>query len=106
MSVKIDPLLCNGCQGQDEANCVKLCPGDLLTIDQKTGKPYIRNEADCWDCMVCVKGCPLEAIETVLPYQLASYKATLKPRVLDGKIIWHLRDARGNEETYELKTSS
>lgn len=105
MSVKIDFDSCNCCQEQDEPYCVKYCPGDLLAVDKEAGKPYIRNERDCWDCMVCVKACPFDAIETRLPYQLASYTASLKPKVSKGKITWHLKDIDGREEVYELKTS-
>ncbi|MDI3546851.1 MAG: adenylylsulfate reductase, subunit [Halanaerobiales bacterium] len=104
MSVKIDLNLCTGCAGQEEAFCIKYCPGDLLAIDKETGKPYIRSERDCWDCMVCVKACPFEAIETRLPYQLASYKASLKPKVYKEKIVWKLNDINGREEIYELQT--
>jgi len=106
LSIKIDYNSCSGCKGSDEPFCVKLCPGDLLAIDKKNGKPYIRSDRDCWDCMVCVKACPNEAIETKLPYQLASYRASLKPKVYDGKIIWKLVDIKGKEEIFELKTCS
>lgn len=105
MSIKIDYSQCSGCQGQGEPSCVKLCPGNLLAINKETGKPYIRSERDCWDCMVCVKACSYEAIETKLPYQLASYQASLKPKVYNGKIVWHLKDVNGKEEVFELKTS-
>lgn len=106
MSVKFDYEACNGCKGRAEPFCTEYCPGDLLAIDKKTGKPYIRSERDCWDCMVCVKACPFSAIETKLPYQLASYKASLRPKVLKDKIIWHLKDSQGKEEVFELKTTS
>lgn len=105
MSVKFDYEACNSCKGQDEPYCTKLCPGDLLAINRENEKPYIRSERDCWDCMVCVKVCPFDAIETKLPYQLASYKATLKPKVSKDKIVWCLKDTKGKEEIFELKTS-
>lgn len=105
MSIKIDYELCTGCGKQGEPPCIKYCPGDLIAIDPEKGKPYIRSERDCWDCMVCVKACPFNAIETRLPYQLASYKASLKPQVYQGKIVWQLKDASGKEEVFELKTS-
>lgn len=104
MSVEFDFNLCNSCKGQDEPFCVRYCPGDLLAIDEESGKPYIRDEGDCWDCMVCVKSCPLGAIETRLPYPLASYKASLKPKILKDRIIWYLKDAAGREEVFEIKT--
>lgn len=102
MSVIIDEDLCTGCKGQKEPFCIKYCPGDLLTLDKQTGKPYIRSERDCWDCMVCVKSCPFGAIETKLPYQVASYKASLKPIVYEDKIVWKLKNINGDEEVFEI----
>ena len=105
MSVKFDYKACNSCQGNEEPLCTKFCPGDLLAINEESKKPYIRSERDCWDCMVCVKACPFDAIETKLPYQLANYKASLQAKLSGDKIIWRLKDAKGNEEIFELKTS-
>lgn len=105
MSVIFDYDKCNSCKGQDEPFCVRLCPGDLLLINEENKKPYIRSERDCWDCMVCVKACPFGAVETRLPYSLAGYKASLKPVVRKDRIIWHLLDCNGNEEVFELKTN-
>ncbi|MFW6035396.1 MAG: 4Fe-4S dicluster domain-containing protein [Halothermotrichaceae bacterium] len=106
MSIKINLEKCNSCNGQEEPFCVKYCPGNLLAIDKDSGNPYIRSERDCWDCMVCVKACPFDAIETKLPYQLASYKASLTPKVYKERIVWRLKDIKGKEEIFELKTSS
>ncbi|RMF88870.1 MAG: 4Fe-4S ferredoxin [Methanobacteriota archaeon] len=104
MTVVVDLKRCNGCRHMDEPQCEKLCPGDLMALNRDTGKAYIREPRDCWDCMVCVKACPMRAIETRLPYPLALYGASLKPRVKGDRIIWTLKDARGNVETFELQT--
>lgn len=106
MTVIVDPKKCNGCRQLDEPQCKKLCPGDLMQLDQKTGKAYINVERDCWDCMVCVKACPMRAIETRLPYQIAAYGASLRPSVKKDRIIWTLKDTNGREETFEIETRS
>ena len=104
MSVKVDKNKCTGCKGKKEALCVKNCPGDLIYIDSETGKAAIRNPEDCWDCMVCVKLCPCQALETRLPYQLATYKASLNVKKGEKDITWKLKDIYGREETFTMST--
>lgn len=94
---------CTGCQGRDEAFCENICPGDLMTVDPKTGKAYCRSTKECWDCMSCVKACPHGALETKIPYQIGYYKATLKPYVGKTSVIWKCTDILGNETTYKTK---
>lgn len=104
MSVVVDIKKCDGCKNLDAPRCVEFCPGDLMVINKKTGKSYIRDDKDCWDCMVCVKACPKQAITTKLPYQLALYKAMLQPRVYRDKIKWRLENLAGEVEEFEVKT--
>lgn len=103
MSVITDKTKCNGCADRAEPMCVKTCPGDLMTLDEQ-GKGTIRSARDCWDCMACVKACPRGALETRLPYQLALYKATLRPKVKSDRIEWTLIDIDGNKEEFTIKT--
>ena len=104
MGVIVDQKRCNGCKHLEEPRCVQNCPGDLPAIDPSTGKAYIRDNSDCWDCMVCVKLCPRMALQTRLPYQIANYKATLIPRVYKDRIHWVCTDAHGRVEEFEIKT--
>ncbi len=104
MTVKVDKKKCNACKHLDAPQCEKLCPGDLMALNQETKKAYIRSAEDCWDCMVCVKACPMRAIETVLPYTLAYFGASLKPKVGKDKITWVLTNNDGKVETFEIKT--
>lgn len=103
MSVIVDENKCDGCKNLDSPRCVENCPGDLMAIG-KSGKSYIREGQDCWDCMVCVKMCPKSAIVTKLPYQLALYKSTLQPKVYGDKIKWALTDLAGDKEEFIVKT--
>ena len=104
MSVKVDPDLCTGCPAKKEPPCVKNCPGDLIFINSESNKAEIRNEDECWDCMVCVKACPCQALETRLPFQLATYKASLKVKKGEENITWKVKDIYGKEETYSFST--
>ncbi|MCL5045248.1 MAG: 4Fe-4S binding protein [Actinobacteria bacterium] len=94
-----DKELCTGC-----GNCADICPGDLLALDPRTNTSYIRRAEDCWDCMACVKSCSSGALRTKLPYQLASFGASLAPEVFPDRIVWTSRDAAGREEKFTVKT--
>ncbi len=104
MSVKVDKERCNACKQLDEPQCVKLCPGDLMKINPQDGKAQMRAAYDCWDCLVCVKSCPRQALQTKLPYQLANYKASLVPKMEKDKIHWTCTDVNGNVEEFDIKT--
>jgi adenylylsulfate reductase subunit B len=98
MGIIVDRNKCNGC-----GKCQDICPCDLMAVDAETQKAYIREQRDCWDCMCCVKVCPVEALTTKLPYVLADYKATLMPRVLKDSIKWRCEDSKGVVEEFEIK---
>ncbi len=54
---KIDYQLCNGCR-----ICVDECPMDVLRMDEKTEKAFIKYLRDCQSCFLCEIDCPVEAI--------------------------------------------
>lgn len=104
MSIIVDKKRCNACKQLNEPQCVKLCPGDLMLLNPEDGKACIRAGHDCWDCLVCVKACPMQALQTRLPYQLANYKASLVPKIGKDKIKWTCTDINGKVEEFEIKT--
>ena len=57
---RIDQELCTGC-GQ----CILSCPMDVIRMDEKTDKAFIKYVEDCMYCGFCID-CPVEAI-TILP---------------------------------------
>lgn len=103
MGVIVDLNKCNGCKGMKEPLCIRYCPGDLMAQDKKTGKAYVRNNSDCWDCFVCTKYCPENALSIRLPYKIANYKASLEPKIDKNKIKWTLTNLHGKSENFETK---
>ena len=103
MPVYIDKDICNGCHGSKNPPCMKLCPGDLIFIDNE--KAILREKKDCWNCYVCVKACPIGAIEMKLSYQMGFFNSTLKPyKISDDMIGWKAIDINGNVEEFKIKT--
>jgi len=100
MPVVISKERCNACGA-----CLEICPGDLLVFDRKTKKACIPESNDCWECFSCVKVCPRTAIEIVLPYPIAYYKASLTARFSKDKksILWILKK-EDKKKVFEIKT--
>ncbi len=66
MSIEsIDAELCNGC-----GICVKICPMDVLRMDDDDKKAVIRYPEDCMLCEFCALDCPVQAI-TISPQKSA-----------------------------------
>lgn len=106
MPVWIDPEKCNGCYGASQPPCLRMCPGDLIVKDQAANKAYLKYPEDCWDCLPCVKVCPVEAIEFHLSSQFGSKGARLIPHVnkKNDSIAWESIDAAGVKETFTIRT--
>lgn len=104
MPIIISKERCNGCRA-----CTEICPGDLIAFNNKTRKAYIPEPSDCWECFSCVKVCPRTAIEIVLPYQIAYYKASLTARFSKDKksLLWILKkqdEGEVKKKVFEIKT--
>jgi NAD-dependent dihydropyrimidine dehydrogenase PreA subunit len=54
---KLDLELCIGC-----GMCVEACPMDVLRMDEKTQKPFIKYLRDCQACLLCELTCTQGAI--------------------------------------------
>lgn len=103
MPPRVNPKRCTGCPDLPESRCEEACPGDLMVVDDATHRARCRSTRDCWDCMSCTKACPNGAIETRIPYQLGYHKATLRPIMGKGRIVWKCVDINGKEYTYEYR---
>jgi len=42
--------------------CVKTCPTDVIRLDARTKKAFIKYPADCQICHLCRMYCPVDAI--------------------------------------------
>ncbi|MBI1821564.1 MAG: 4Fe-4S binding protein [Nitrospirae bacterium] len=106
MPVYVNPNICNGCHGATQPPCIRMCPGDLIVKDPLVDKAYLKYPEDCWDCLPCVKSCPVEAIEFYLSYQMGFKNASLKPHIPATRdhIIWESIDSRGKKETFTIRT--
>ena len=51
------------CEGSDCAECVDICPMEILLIDEN--KIIITNQDECSICEVCMDVCPEMAIEVI-----------------------------------------
>ena len=54
---RIDFELCIGC-----GTCVDICPMDVLRMDERSKKPFIKYLRDCQSCFLCERDCPKAAI--------------------------------------------
>jgi NAD-dependent dihydropyrimidine dehydrogenase PreA subunit len=54
---KIDYNFCSGC-----GTCVDNCPADVIRMDEKTDKAFIKYIRDCQTCFLCERDCPEGAI--------------------------------------------
>ena len=53
---------CDGC-----GKCVDACPMDVLRINKKTKKAFIRYLSDCMSCFICEEECPVNGNIYVSP---------------------------------------
>jgi len=92
MPAQIDPKRCDGCRGNPNPPCMRVCPGDVVTKDFNLDRAHLHATGECWDCYACVKVCPRNAIQVELPYALARHQGGL--HLLEhggGGVLWEVR---------------
>lgn len=54
---KIDFKKCSSC-----GTCAKICPMDVIRMDDASGYPVVKYFTECMCCFLCETNCPEEAI--------------------------------------------
>lgn len=99
MSIRINKERCVGCE-----KCSKVCPGTLITIENKKAKmAYPR---DCWGCVSCVKECAFGAIEFFLGADIGGNGSSLNV-INEGNIMhWNIKKPDGTLQTIDVDRRS
>ncbi|GAB6137401.1 4Fe-4S dicluster domain-containing protein [Halanaerobaculum tunisiense] len=98
MTIEINQDKCMGCPNRDEGRCERICPGGLIV--RKKDKALIEYPEDCWDCAACIKACPVNAIEMVLPPEIGCSESSLVAETKQNKVIWLLKKSRGEKKEF------
>ena len=99
MSIRINKERCVGCE-----KCSKVCPGTLITIENKKAKmAYPR---DCWGCVSCVKECAFGAIEFFLGADIGGNGSSLNV-INEGNFMhWNIKKPDGTLQTIDVDRRS
>lgn len=61
----INKELCTGC-----GNCEDSCPLDVIYMEEKENKSFVKYPDECWHCGSCRQDCPEGAIEIRFPLRM------------------------------------
>lgn len=98
---------CDGCEGQDRAACVYICPHDLMKLDEDGSeigwamKAWNREPAQCWACYACVKACPRQAIEFRAAADVVAMGARVQPEPGAEAITWTVQFRNGDQNRFD-----
>jgi len=62
LTAEIEYERCTGCR-----KCHEVCPLDIITWNEKKGKPVVAYPSECQLCFICQEECPEEAIKVKIP---------------------------------------
>jgi len=97
MPTYVLPEKCKGC-----AQCVAICPSNIIHIDPMQGRAYNVEPEMCWECFTCVKTCPEGAIEIRGYADFAPLGARVVPNRTSDRIHWTIRLRNGQEKEFEF----
>ena len=93
---------CDGCQGQEVAACMYICPHDLMKLDIARMKAYNQEPDQCWECQSCVKACPQHAIEVRSFQDWVPMGGAVIPARSNNSITWTIKFRDGEVKQFKF----
>jgi adenylylsulfate reductase subunit B len=96
------PDKCDGCKALDKTACQYICPNDLMVLDKVQMKAFNRHPEYCWECMCCVKICPVQAIEVRGYADFMPLGASCTPMRSTDSIMWTIKFRNGSLKRFKF----
>lgn len=93
---------CDGCKALDKTACQFICPNDLMVLDKEKMKAYNQAPDMCWECMCCVKMCPVQAIEVRGYADFVPLGASVTPMRSTDSIMWTIKFRNGSLKRFKF----
>lgn len=93
---------CDGCKALDKTACQYICPNDLMVLNRDKMKAYNRAPDMCWECMCCVKICPVQAIEVRGYADFVPLGASVTPMRSTDSIMWTVKFRGGTLKRFKF----
>ncbi|MFH1687656.1 MAG: adenylyl-sulfate reductase subunit beta [bacterium] len=98
------PDKCDGCKALDKTACQYICPNDLMVLNKDLMKAYNQAPEMCWECMCCVKICPVQAIEVRGYADFVPMGASVTPMRSTDAIMWTVKFRNGTLKRFKFPT--
>ena len=93
---------CDGCKALDKTACQHICPNDLMVLNKDKMKAYNQAPEMCWECMCCVKICPVQAIEVRGYADFVPMGANVTPMRSSDSIMWTVKFRNGQLKRFKF----
>jgi adenylylsulfate reductase subunit B len=93
---------CDGCKALDKTACQHICPNDLMVLDKEKMKAFNQAPDMCWECMCCVKICPVQAMEVRGYADFVPLGASVTPLRSTDSIMWTVKFRNGTLKRFKF----
>jgi len=93
---------CDGCKALDKTACQHICPNDLMVLDKEKMKAFNQAPDMCWECMCCVKICPVQAVEVRGYADFVPLGAMVTPLRSTDSIMWTVKFRNGSLKRFKF----
>ncbi len=93
---------CDGCKALDKTACQYICPNDLMVLNKDKMKATNQAPDMCWECMCCVKICPVQAIEVRGYADFVPLGAAVTPMRSSDSIMWTVKFRNGQLKRFKF----